>query len=88
MTNDQDDKCVQESLTNPLREELKCRRRDYVQAAYVDASRTIKDRYGLRRAENILRTADVPMAVIARVLLAGGPYRLRRMSKRPPNDPE
>ena len=55
-----------------------CRRRNYVQAAYVDAALTIKNLHGLRRAENILRDATVPMDVIARTLLIGGPHRLRK----------
>ena len=83
MNNISDDQPSSKPTVSNVRRIGECRRSNYVQAAYVDAALTIKDLYGLRRAENILRGADVPMAVISRALLIGEPLRLHMTSKSP-----
>lgn len=51
-----------------------CRRRNDVQAAYVNAALVIKQ-FDLRQAENMLLREGVSHEVIARVLLTGQPLR-------------
>jgi len=55
-----------------------CRRRNHVQAAYVEAAIRLVTLTSLRRAEDMLRREGLPMAVIARVLLQKGPHRIKR----------
>ena len=78
MDDSTEDKQAPNSMMSTVYDEGDCRRHNYVQAAYVDAALTIKGLYGLRRAENILRSENVPMDVISRILLIGGPHRSHR----------
>ncbi len=55
-----------------------CQRQNHVFAAYVDAAITLRERLGLRRAEEFLLREGVPMSVIARVLITNGCHRERR----------
>lgn len=54
-----------------------CRRRNHVQAAYVDAALSARTLVGLTRAEGFALKAGVPAQVLLRVLVAGGPCKAR-----------
>jgi hypothetical protein len=63
------------------REHMRCRRKNYVQAAYVEAAVHINQVFGSDRAYWILIRENVPQAVIGRVL-RGEPGRVRRKDRR------
>lgn len=54
-----------------------CRRRNLVQAAYVDAAITLCKNGVQRQAENFLVREGLPNNVVSRVVLEHGPFRAR-----------
>lgn len=54
--------------------QITCRRRNHVHAAYVNAALVIKQ-FDARQAESLRLWEGVPRAVIERVLLGGQPLR-------------
>ena len=52
-----------------------CRRKNYVQAAYVNAALALHNGNNSERLKSLLRSQGVPEDVIARVLFRGGPAR-------------
>lgn len=56
----------------------KCRRKNYVDAAYVNAALSLFDRKNVGRLESMLYNQGISPDVISRILFSDGPFRSRR----------
>jgi len=55
----------------------KCRRKNYVHAAYVNAALSLLDGKNVGRMESMLYNRGISHDVVSRILFSNGPFRSR-----------